>query len=229
MHRFHDQRRLASVDSTNRYLMDLARAGAPEGVVVVADHQSAGRGRRGRTWVAPAGTSLLVSVLARPDPATLPPSRWWLLTAAMALAAAETCGTGVELKWPNDLLLGERKLAGILAEAEGAPAGAVVIGIGINVSWSPPGAAALGAGVDRDVLLDVLLGQLDQWWDRWDDVDASYRRRCATVGRQVRVELDGRVLVGRAVAIGADGALAVETAAGRQTFLAGDVVHVADP
>jgi BirA family biotin operon repressor/biotin-[acetyl-CoA-carboxylase] ligase len=150
-------RRFAEIDSTNRYLLDEARSGAPEGVVVVADHQTAGRGRLGRTWTAPAGSSLLMSVLLRP---TLPPARMHLVTAAMALAAGDACealsGVRPALKWPNDLIIrdliirdliirdlisgdlisGEAKLAGVLAEAE-LPA--VVVGLGLNLTRPPSG------------------------------------------------------------------------------------------
>src|SRR5213078_4741069 len=114
-----DVRRHAELDSTNRLAADLARAGAPEGVVVVADHQTAGRGRLGRTWVAPPGSSVLMSVVLRP---TVAPERRHVVTLALALAARDACVevTGVmpDLKWPNDLLVTERKLAGILAEAD---------------------------------------------------------------------------------------------------------------
>lgn len=199
--RFGDIRELAQVDSTNRYLLDLACRGAPEGVVVVADHQTRGRGRLGRTWEAPPGTALLASILLRPDEAVLVPDRRWLVPAAVALAAADACRPRLaEIKWPNDLLLGGAKLAGILAEADagagagaggGAGSGAVVVGIGINVSSAPPGAAFLGPSVDRGRLLAGLLEHLEGWCDHWNDVSAAYRRRCATVGRQVRVELGG--------------------------------------
>lgn len=238
MSRFDDVRRLESVDSTNRYLLDLARAGAPEGVVVVADFQTQGRGRRGRIWEAPPGAALLLSVLARPDPARLPPERRWLLTAVMALAGADACqevaGVGpgqVDIKWPNDLLLSGRKLAGILAQAD---ASAVVIGLGVNLSWCPPGAAFLGHGVERDQLLAEILNRLDGWWDRWPQVADAYRQRCATAGRRVRVTLADREVVGRAVGVGPDGALRVVVNSGggaerEETFLVGDVVHITGP
>ncbi len=153
--RFADVRRFESIDSTNRYLLDEARAGAPEGVVAVADHQTAGRGRLGRSWEAPAGANLLLSVLLRP---TLQLSDRHLATTAVALAAVDAIealgpaagpgGGGYEppaigIKWPNDLVDGAgRKLAGVLAESdlpaaapgEGGPA-PVVVGIGVNVNW----------------------------------------------------------------------------------------------
>jgi BirA family biotin operon repressor/biotin-[acetyl-CoA-carboxylase] ligase len=222
--RFGDVRELSEVDSTNRYLLDLARQGAPAGVVVVADHQTAGRGRRGRTWEAAPGGALLVSLLLRPEARVAPVDRRWLVTAAVALAAADACRPRrVTIKWPNDLLLGDRKVAGILAQAD---AGAVVVGIGINVSWAPPGAACLGAGVDRERLLAALLVNLEGWYGRWDDVDLAYRRRCTTLGRPVRAELAGRTVEGRAEALAADGALLVATPAGPVAVAAADVVHL---
>ncbi len=149
--RFGPIRRFTEIDSTNRYLLDEARAGAPEGTVAVADYQSAGRGRLGRRWEAPPGSNLLVSVLLRPSLAL---DELHLCTVAVALAAAVACerGAGVasDLKWPNDLMVGDRKLGGILAEAIPAAApehgavvpGAVVVGLGLNVGWPPPDGAA---------------------------------------------------------------------------------------
>ena len=151
--RFTDIRHFDSIDSTNRYLLDEARAGAAEGVVAVAGHQSAGRGRLGRRWEAPAGSNLLVSVLLRPD---LPADHRHLASAVVALAAAEAVdavtGVRVGIKWPNDLLGPDGgKLAGVLAEADlglaadggavgavgvaGTHAAPIVVGIGINVNW----------------------------------------------------------------------------------------------
>jgi BirA family biotin operon repressor/biotin-[acetyl-CoA-carboxylase] ligase len=180
-------RRFEEIDSTNTYLRAEARQGAPEGVVAVADHQSAGRGRLDRRWEAPPGASLLVSVLFRPE---FDPAELHLCTGAVALAGADACasvaGVTASMKWPNDLVVGERKLAGVLAEAdfEGVGAGgkcAVVVGIGINVAWPGPpdvGGTCLdelrgqgggvgegvgegvGVGVDRSVLLNALLGAL---------------------------------------------------------------------
>jgi BirA family biotin operon repressor/biotin-[acetyl-CoA-carboxylase] ligase len=184
--RFVDVRRFDSIDSTNRYLLDEARAGALEGVVAVADHQTAGRGRLGRSWEAPPGANLLLSVLLRPE---LDPGQRHLATTAVALAAvdaiADRPGAGEEdaavgIKWPNDLVAPDgRKLAGVLAEADLAagPDGApppVVVGIGINVNWPAHddelpselrGAAVSlrqlsGHPEDREALLDALLAAL---------------------------------------------------------------------
>jgi BirA family transcriptional regulator, biotin operon repressor / biotin---[acetyl-CoA-carboxylase] ligase len=224
--RFGDIRELEEVDSTNRYLLDLAGAGAPEGVVVVADYQSAGRGRRDRTWEAPPGGGLLASVLLRPDPVAVPPDRRWLVTAAVALAAADACGHNAAIKWPNDLLLGGRKLAGILAEAD---AGAIVVGIGVNVSWAPLGAASLGPAVDRGSLLAALLVNLERQCRDWAAVAAVYRARCATVGRLVRLELPGRTMTGRALEVSADGRLRVSAGDEILDVSVADVIHVTEP
>ena len=139
--RFAEVRWFEALDSTNRYLLNEARRGAAEGLVVVADHQSAGRGRLGRRWEAPRAANLLVSVLLRPR---LPIDARHLASAVVALAAADACealsGVAVDVKWPNDLLVGGRKLAGVLAEADvGAEdRSPIVVGIGINVAWPPP-------------------------------------------------------------------------------------------
>jgi BirA family transcriptional regulator, biotin operon repressor / biotin---[acetyl-CoA-carboxylase] ligase len=138
--RFGEVRWFEALDSTNRYLLDQARRGAAEGLVVVADHQSAGRGRLGRRWEAPRAANLLLSVLLRPQ---LPIAARHLASAVVALAAADACqalgGVAVDVKWPNDLLVGGRKLAGVLAEADvGAEdRSPIVVGIGINVAWPP--------------------------------------------------------------------------------------------
>ena len=154
--RFSEVRRFAELDSTNRYLVDEARAGARAWLVAVAEHQTAGRGRLGRRWEAPPAANLLASVLLTPE---LAPDQLHLCSVAVALSAAEACrqGSGLvtELKWPNDLLVGEHKVAGILAEsvplgersaggrpgpasAPGAERRAVVVGVGVNLAWPPP-------------------------------------------------------------------------------------------
>ncbi len=183
---FTDIRRFPSIDSTNRYLLDEARTGAPAGIVATADHQTAGRGRLGRRWLAPPGANLLLSVLLRPP---LDPGDRHLAAAALALAALDAVGTLlptpdhgrlVGIKWPNDLVAGDgRKVAGVLAEGDlsGAPPGLpapVVVGIGINVNWpagdddGPPElegravslARLSGGPIDRDALMATLLDAL---------------------------------------------------------------------
>jgi BirA family transcriptional regulator, biotin operon repressor / biotin---[acetyl-CoA-carboxylase] ligase len=239
-------RRFASIDSTNRYLLDEARAGAPEGVVAVADHQDAGRGRLGRVWSAPPGSSLLVSVLLRP---AITPDRLMLVTMAAGVALAEAveqvAGFPVALKWPNDLVVDDRKLAGLLAEADLGPgaggiavAVAVVVGAGCNVQWerfpteleATATACNLEAGrpVDRDDLLDAYLARLALHYGALDAVAPAYRARLATVGRRVRVDLaGGAVLVGTAVSVDDAGRLVVEAGDGTHHDLAaGDVHHL---
>ncbi len=149
-------RRFGRIDSTNRYLLDQARRGAPEGLWAVADHQTAGRGRLGRRWEAPPGASLLASVLFRP---ALEPEDLHLCTALVALAGIDACaevaGVSPGVQWPNDLVVDDRKLAGVLAEADarapGGPPGsrAVVVGIGVNVDWPGPRAPAARAWPKR--------------------------------------------------------------------------------
>jgi BirA family biotin operon repressor/biotin-[acetyl-CoA-carboxylase] ligase len=230
-----DVRRFAEIDSTNRYVLDEARLGAPAGLVAVADHQTAGRGRFDRRWEAPPGSSLLVSVLVRPA-APGDGSHQVVMAVALALAQAvdDVAGVTPELKWPNDLVVGDRKLAGLLAEREGD---AVVIGAGCNVEWEsfPPEltetatACNLEAGhsVDRDALLDRFLDHLAAALDAFDRVPERYRTRLATLGRRVRVERANDSLEGEAVDVTRDGALVVRLDDGHEELItAGDVVHL---
>lgn len=235
---------LEEIDSTNTYLQERAREGAPEGLVVVADHQTAGRGRLQRRWESPPGANLLASVLLRPDCA---PDDLHLCTTAVALAAADACrevaGVDATFKWPNDLLVDESKLAGILAEVEfgGGTPPAVVVGIGINVAWpGPPDAGGTcledvggrAQPVDRKALLDHLLYDLAPRREMLDDAHGrrvladEVRRRCSTLGQRVRVSLAGEELTGFAHGIDHSGRLVVETDTGLRTVTAGDVVHL---
>ena len=196
--------RLASVNSTQEVAREL-----PPGSIVVADHQTAGRGRLDRRWEAPPNTALLASFVVAPHR---------LLSLAAGIAAAEACGPDVRLKWPNDLLVRGRKLGGILVEVAGAKA---VVGIGINLSAAPPGAARLNR--PRDEVLDGLRSRLSHWTvappaeilDRW-------RQLSTTIGRRVRVELPGRTIDGTAEDISEDGSLVVDGFA----VSAGDVIHL---
>ncbi len=239
-----DVRRFATLPSTNDWLLERAREGAPAGVVVVADHQSAGKGRMGRRWEAPAGRSLLVSALLRP---LAPVGELFTCTAAVALAAADACrrvaGVDPGVKWPNDLVIGTEKLAGILAESDAAAPGgrtgsvAVVIGVGCNVDWQPPGATSLAAHaqgpVERDVLLEAMLeclgsraALLDTGAGRRATV-AELRSRCVTLGQRVRVEMGGAgTFCGVARELQDDGRLLVATGTGDVAVAAGDVVHL---
>lgn len=240
---------LAASPSTNAVVAARLRSGEREGLVVVADHQTAGRGRLDRTWETPAGAALTFSVLLLPDRA--PVARWpWLplLTGvAVAEAVRRTAGVEAVLKWPNDVLVGERKLAGILVERVESPHGAgAVVGVGLNVSQTPqelpvPTATSLeragdGTPVDRVALLAAVLEALAARYDAWratagDDptgaLHAAYAGLCSTVGRAVRVRLpSGEDLDGEAVAVDADGRLLVRGAHGTTALGAGDVVHV---
>jgi len=184
--------RLQSVTSTQ----DLARA-LPIGSIVVADHQTAGRGRLDRRWEAPSGTALLVSFVLPPNP---------LLSLAAGVAAAEACGGGVRLKWPNDLLLGGGKVGGVLVEATPTKA---ICGIGINLTWAPEGAAMVYQ--DRDRLLERLRVELERWTSAGaDEVLARWRELSDTLGRRVRVEQSGTTVEGTAEDIGQQGELIVD-------------------
>ena len=228
-------RRFAEIDSTNRYLLGEARDGAAGGLVAVADHQTAGRGRFDRRWEAPPGSSLLVSVLVRPAPPGEGSGRA-VMAAALALAEAveHVAGVTAQVKWPNDLVVGDRKLAGLLAEREGD---ALVIGAGCNVEWEafPPELAATstacnleaGRGVDRGALLEAFLARLATGLDALEEVPERYRARLATLGRRVRVVRAHDTLEGVAVDVTGDGALVVRTDAdGDELVTAGDVVHL---
>ena len=249
--RFTDVRRVAETGSTNTDLLELVRAGAPEGTVLVADHQTAGRGRLGRTWQAPPGSSLLVSVLLRP---ALPPGRTHLVTVAAGLAAAdaveEVAGFRPGLKWPNDLVVEvggvSRKLAGLLAESvvdQGEVAG-LVVGMGMNVRWPEPlpddlaaSATTVSAVAGREIApADVLDAYLTALERRYAGLVAeggaavtarAHRAGCTTLGRQVVVQVGDGSFAGEAVDVDESGHLVVDLAGGeRRTVAVGDVVHL---
>ncbi|MFG2287037.1 biotin--[acetyl-CoA-carboxylase] ligase [Streptomyces sp. NPDC048595] len=234
--------------STNTDLAERAAQGAAEGTVLVAEEQSAGRGRLDRTWSAPPRSGLFFSVYLTPR---VPVERWgWLpLLAGVATATAlsRTAGVDTALKWPNDLLVAvdgaERKAGGILAERA---ADGVVVGVGLNVTLTAdelpvPGAGSLAlAGArttDRDPLLRAVLRSLDHWYGEWQTANGdpaasrlqeAYAAGCATLGRTVRAELPGGTeIVGEAVAIDGDGRLVLATADGvQQPVGAGDIIHL---
>ncbi|MEV6397732.1 biotin--[acetyl-CoA-carboxylase] ligase [Streptomyces sp. NPDC051907] len=236
--------------STNSDLADRA-ASLEEGAVLVAEEQTAGRGRLDRSWTAPARSGLFFSVLLRPGP-TVPVHRWgWLpLLAGVASATglAKAAGVDMSLKWPNDLLAKvggeERKVGGILAERAGGEA--VVVGIGVNVTLREdelpvPAAGSLGlanaVSTDRDPLLRAVLRSLEQWYGDWraaegdpglSGLQAAYAAGCATLGRTVRAELPGgRSLTGEAAALDGDGRLVLRGEDGeRHPVGAGDIVHL---
>ncbi|MFJ2232572.1 biotin--[acetyl-CoA-carboxylase] ligase [Streptomyces sp. NPDC087859] len=237
--------------STNNDLVGLAVKGeAEEGAVLVAEEQTAGRGRLDRQWTAPARSGLFFSVLLKP--AGVPVARWgWLpLLTGVAVATGLTRAAGIDtaLKWPNDLLVSiggeERKVGGILAERAGADG--VVVGVGINVTLReqelpvPQAGSLLLAGAittDRDPLLRAVLRSLEEWYGRWREaggdpaasgLQETYAAGCATLGRTVRAELPGdRSITGEAVAVDGDGRLVIATEEGVQEPVgAGDIVHL---
>ena len=234
--------RLPETGSTNADVAAAARAGAAEGLVVAADHQTAGRGRLGRSWDTSRGAGLAVSFLLRP--ARVPTHRWpWLpLLAGVVVVEALRIHPGVEsaLKWPNDVLLDGAKLAGILAErVETGTGPAAVVGVGVNVSAAPEGATSLaahaGQAVDRAAVLAALVGRLGARYGSWrrrdGDPDAwlapAYAGLCDTLGREVRADLPGGATVeGRAVDIDPAGRLVLMTASGAAVLGAGDIVHL---
>ncbi|MEY2404152.1 MAG: BirA family transcriptional regulator [Acidimicrobiaceae bacterium] len=240
--RFADIRWVGETGSTNADLLALARDGAPEGIVLVADHQTAGRGRAGRTWTAPAGASLLLSLLVRP-PARVAGLSSMAIALAASDAIADVAGFRPRLKWPNDLVwpgdgsAADRKLAGILAEAHWPSERevAVVLGIGINVNWPAELPEELrdiavavnhvaGHDVERE---DVLLRMLQRFDERYDELLGgaildAWRATSATLGRRVRVDLGSETIEGIAHDVTDEGHLIV----GNRTIAVGDVVHL---
>jgi len=232
-----DVRLVAETKSTNADLAAAARDGAPEGTVIVAEHQTAGRGRLDRTWEAPRGSGLVMSALVRPhglDPVAWP---WIPLMTGVAVAdAVRDAGLAPSLKWPNDVEIDGRKLAGILVERVETPAGpAAVIGIGLNIAMTAdqlpvPAATSLsleGAEATRDDVLDRVLTGLATRYDllRADPaaLRVAYVSACGTVGMTVSVSLpDGSTLPGHATDVDEHGRLIVDGRA----VTAGDVVHV---
>lgn len=232
---------LAATGSTNEDLAAAARRGAADGAVLMTDNQTAGRGRLDRSWTASPGVSVATSVLLRPD--GVPIERWpWLsLMTGLGVANGIRAATGLpaELKWPNDVLVDERKLCGLLAERVETPTGpAVVLGFGINVSMDRSelpveSATSLwleGARVDKTALMSEVLRALAAayalWRDAPDALAARYADRCVTIGRHMRLLLAGREVTGTALGIDPSGGLRVRTAEGERTFSAGDVVHL---
>ena len=250
-------RGVAETGSSNADLLAAAGAGAAEGTVLVAEAQTTGRGRLGRRWASPPRAGLTFSVLLRPGAVPAALLGWLPLLAGVAATASVRAVAAVDatLKWPNDMLVGEKKLGGILAEQAGA---AVVIGIGINV-WQaqadlPPDTAATSLAVAagaagaapvesgspglRERLLAGVLDELGRWYLAWRDQDSpgdadacglrrEYARRCATLGREVTVTMPAtEPVTGTATGVDGAGRLEVRTAGGLVAVTAGDVLHV---
>jgi BirA family transcriptional regulator, biotin operon repressor / biotin---[acetyl-CoA-carboxylase] ligase len=236
-----------SIGSTNDRARELLFEAGGDGGVVLAEVQTAGRGRRGRAWISPAGVNLTLSVALRP---ALAATDGWQLGLATALATLDACRTGggpasaLGLKWPNDVVAGdERKVAGLLIETvmSGEQLIGAVLGIGINVNWRPADMPAeigrratslsslAGGDVDRVALLDRLLDALD---DELVALEAGrsplarYRSACVTIGREVTVESATGTLEGRAIGLDAHGSLLLQTASGRLALSTGEVETV---
>ena len=211
---------VAETTSTNTDLLAAAQRGAPDRSVLMAGFQTAGRGRLDRTWQAPPDTNLLVSLLFRSVPEA-PSSLTRRVGVAVVDAVASLTGESASLKWPNDVLLGDRKLAGILAQRG---ADGVVVGLGLNVGWAPEGAARLGDDVSP---AEVLVGILEAYDTIGDDLEDRYRSVLSTLGRQVRVELPDGEIVGTAIDVAPSGHLVViDTCAITHRISVGDIVHL---
>jgi BirA family biotin operon repressor/biotin-[acetyl-CoA-carboxylase] ligase len=231
------------VGSTNDLARAAGEAGRPEGLLIVADEQASGRGRRGRVWQAPPGGALLASLLLRPR---TPLSEAFAPTMLLALAvmrAAQAFGVPAGLKWPNDVLVGRRKLAGILAESStsGGRLDFVVVGFGVNVGFDP---AAVGLGdiatslsaelggatPPRVAVLTRILAEAETRYVAWQAggylaLWTEWRDALTTLGTAVRIEVGtGEIVAGRATRVAPDGALLVATPDGEQRVVAGTVL-----
>lgn len=232
-----------SLPSTNETAFRLAADGAEHGEVVVAEQQTAGKGRRGRAWVSPTGLNLYFSAILRPE---LPPQRAPELTLVAAVALAEAlreADADARIKWPNDVQIGGRKVAGILTELSAEPERVhfVVLGVGVNLNAGPEHfpaevaetatslSQALGRRVNRALFTTALWGRLEEWLDLhhevgFDPVRQRWKELSSTLGQEVRVRTDRSELRGVAEDIDVSGALMVRTAEGSlERVLAGDV------
>jgi BirA family biotin operon repressor/biotin-[acetyl-CoA-carboxylase] ligase len=220
---------LASCGSTNDEAARLARAGAKHGTLVIAERQTSGRGRDGRVWESPPGGLYLSAVLRPPMPIVdVPP-----MTLAIGIGLCEavrTTGAPAVLKWPNDLLVADRKLAGVLVEAQsqGNRLEAVIVGIGINLTGELPDAVAetgitlaeaAGTTIDREPFLERMLALVERWVDRYvsvgiEPIIPAWQERMA-VGLHARAMIDGAPLTGCVAGLDADGALLLRDEAGK--------------
>jgi BirA family biotin operon repressor/biotin-[acetyl-CoA-carboxylase] ligase len=236
--------------STNADLAARAAQGEVAGTVLITDYQSAGRGRQGRSWTAPPRSGIAMSVLVRPD--GIDPSRWTWLPLLAGLAVSEGVRRASDLpavlKWPNDVLIEDRKVCGILAERVDTSQGpACVVGIGINVSLVEdqlpvPSASSLAIAArqlgrqlpSRTAVIATVLAAFELLYRRWEaqagndaSLAAAYAERCETLGRQVRVVLsEQRSVEGVADHLDEDGRLVVRTTSGSAAYGAGDVIHL---
>ncbi len=247
-HFWHSIRVVDEIGSTNRELAEAAAVGLERGAVLIAGHQSAGRGRLQRTWNAPPDTSIALSVLASPQTRTAPGWPWLPLAAGLAVrdTLVAVAGVPAEVKWPNDVLVNGKKVVGILAERIGTPTGpACVIGCGINLTipaeqLPTPSATSLaleGAKVtDRVPIVEGLLHRLEHRFGQWESARGrqalrqSYREACASLGRTVSVMVgddeSGETVTGQGLDIDVSGRLVVSVEGVETAFAAGDVTHL---
>jgi BirA family transcriptional regulator, biotin operon repressor / biotin---[acetyl-CoA-carboxylase] ligase len=229
------------LDSTNEEARRCAAAGASAGLLVWAGAQTAGRGRRGRSFVSPPG-NLYLSILLRPEGAAAPAAQ---LGFAAALAVGEAAlpllppGTPVTYKWPNDVLVGGRKVSGILLESQAKAGGGLdwlVVGIGVNLASYPEQvetpAISLGAAgasaVTPEAMLEAVVGRFYHWYERWRSegfapLRAAWLERAGGLGDEVRVRLQGSETHGRFAGLDEEGALLLDEGSGERRIAAGDV------
>lgn len=237
------------LDSTNTHAMSLARAGAPEGTVVIADAQSGGKGRLGRSWVSPPTVNLYLSALLRPAvPASLAPQLNLLAAVAVADTVVQICDLAPTIKWPNDLLVGKKKICGILAEmhTEAGTLHSVILGIGVNIN-TPPSAfpaslrdkassllLASGHRIDRAAFTATLLAHLEKWYVLWLQkgfpvLQPAWEGYAAgLIGKRITVAVPEGTIAGTVLGLDTDGALLVQRGQGGRPHrvLAGDVTVV---
>jgi BirA family biotin operon repressor/biotin-[acetyl-CoA-carboxylase] ligase len=233
--------------STNELARNLAQRGEPEGALVITDYQSAGRGRMSRSWQAPAGSSLLFSLLLRPP---IAPDRALQAAMAASLGAVDgirrECGLEARLKWPNDIFIGGKKTGGMLSELglNGEVLDYVVIGIGLNVNFDPRGMEGipssatslflqLGRALTRASLLRAILESMEPRYRKvrgGESLCAEWARALETIGQRVTVALPEEAITGEAESVEEGGALVLRLESGaRRKIVAGDVVRVGPP
>jgi BirA family biotin operon repressor/biotin-[acetyl-CoA-carboxylase] ligase len=223
-------------NSTNDEAARYARAGASHGTVVIADRQEAGRGREGRAWASPLGGLYMSAVMRPPLPlADVPP-----MTLAIGIAvcdAARAFGAAAVLKWPNDVLVGDKKLAGILVEtqSQGGKLDSVIVGVGVNLEIVPSAVAdrAIALAVDRELFINELFVQLERWVDRYvacgvESIVPAWQARMAH-GLSARAVIDGTPLTGELAGIDPDGALLLRDDTGRMHRVRSGDVEVIRP
>jgi len=213
---------LEACASTNDEAARYARAGASHGTLVIAERQEAGRGREGRAWASPSGGLYFSAIMRPPLPlADVPP-----ITLAIGIAvcdAARAFGAPAALKWPNDVLIGDKKLAGVLVEtqSQGGRLDSVIVGIGVNLGTVPEVVAerAIALDVDREAFITELVAQLERWVDRYvacglDSIIPSWQQRMAP-GLSARATIDGAALSGELAGIDLDGSLLLRDDTGK--------------